>query len=96
MRGRSERMQEVLFICESPFVFNLDRIAKCESWFDLAMIFNLLQHEKVTVVSESRTKTLPVSKLSGPTRLEYQGVTYPPFLFRDGFRLDGITELTLE
>jgi hypothetical protein len=88
-------MQEVLFICESPFQFNLDRIAACSSWFDLAMVFNLLQQEKVTVVTQSRTKVLPVGKLTGLTRIQHEGVDYPPFTFRDGFRLDGVSELTL-
>jgi hypothetical protein len=89
-------MEEVLFICESPFVFNLDRIAQAVSWFDLAMLFNLLQQERVTVISETRTKILPINKLTGPICIQRDGVTYPPFLFRDGFRLDGITELTLD
>lgn len=84
-------MKELLFICESPFLFNLDRIALCRSWFDLAMLFNLLQHDKLTVITESRSKEMPVIKLTGVMRVLHEGVEYEPFHFRDGFRLDGIT-----
>jgi hypothetical protein len=50
-KSRGERMQELLFICESPFLFNLERIALCRTWFDLGMLFNLLQHDRLTVIT---------------------------------------------
>lgn len=67
--NRDERMQEVIFICESPCLFNLERIAASESWFDLAMLFNLLQQEKVTLITEARTKLIPVTKLTGTVKI---------------------------
>ena len=59
------------------------------------MLFNLLQQEKVTLITEARSKLVPVSKLTGVVKLEYQGNTYSNLTFRDGFRMDGVRELTL-
>lgn len=57
-------------------VLDGEGVGKAKNWVDLALMFNLLQNEKVVVLSDKKVKTAPISRLQGVVSIEYKGEKY--------------------
>ena len=49
---------------------------KALDWVDLAMMFNLLQGEKVAVITDKKVKIQPINKLNNIIKCDYKGIRY--------------------
>jgi hypothetical protein len=90
------KQSTLIFIKEKPVLFDAQAISKACDWFDLAMMFNLLLDETVTVLSTRKVKDSPIGKLQGCVSFEYKGRKVELMNFEDGYRTSGFRELSYE